>query len=97
MYGYHPEFTWDVEDDIPKGEAPAARQRATAINAEREKLKERLQHAVEFQAKWYNKLHTSKHYRIGDKVLLSSKNIRLSRPNKKLDFHFLGPFRISRP
>ena len=25
MYGFHPEFTWDVEDDVPGGEAPAAR------------------------------------------------------------------------
>ena len=24
MYGYHPEFTWDVEGDVPEGEAPAA-------------------------------------------------------------------------
>jgi hypothetical protein len=28
-------------------------------------------------------------------VLLSAKNIRLSRPNKKLDYRFLGPFRIT--
>ena len=33
MYGYHPKFTWDVEDDIPEGKAPAAHQRAAAINA----------------------------------------------------------------
>jgi len=95
MYGYHPDFTWDVEDDIPEGEAPAARRRAAAINAEREKLKERLQHAVDYQAKWYNKSHTPRHFRVGDKVLLSSKNIRLSRPSKKLDFRFLGPFEIT--
>ena len=24
MYGYHPEFTWDVEGDVPEGKAPAA-------------------------------------------------------------------------
>ena len=44
--------------------------------------------------KWYNQSYTPKHYRVGDRVLLSSKNIRLSRPSKKLDFRFLGPFRI---
>src|SRR5579862_7939740 len=95
MYGYHSEFTWDVADDIPEGEAPAARRRAAAINAEREKLKERLRQAVEYQAKWYNKSHTPKHYQVGDRVLLSSKNLRLSRPSKKLDFRFLGPFQIT--
>ena len=50
---------------------------------------------AEYQAKWYNKSHTPRHYRVGDKVLLSSKNIRLSRPSKKLDFRFLGPFLIT--
>ena len=24
MYGYHPEFTWDIKDDAPGGGAPAA-------------------------------------------------------------------------
>ena len=95
LHGFHPEFTWDVEDDIPEGEAPAARQRATAIQAEREKLKERLQQAAEYQSKWYGKSHTPRHYRVGDKVLLSSKNLRLARPSRKLDHHFVGPFRIT--
>ena len=42
MYGYHPEFTWDVKDDIPKRKVPAAHQRAAAINTEQQKLVERL-------------------------------------------------------
>ena len=95
MYSYHPEFTWDVEDDIPEGEAPAAHQRAAAINAEQQKLVERLRDAVEYQARYYNRSHTPKHYRVDDKVLLSSKNIRLSRSSKKLDYRFLGPFEIT--
>jgi hypothetical protein len=32
MYGYNPQFTWDVIDDIPRGEAPVAHKRAVAIN-----------------------------------------------------------------
>ena len=51
MYGYYPEFTWDVEGNIPEGEAPVAQQRATAISVEREKLKERLRYAAKYQAK----------------------------------------------
>ena len=34
MYGYHPEFTWDVEGDIPEGEALAIHHRVTEIKAE---------------------------------------------------------------
>jgi hypothetical protein len=45
--------------------------------------------------KWYNKTHTPKHYQVGNKVLLSSKNLRLSRPSKNLDFRFLGLFEIT--
>ena len=34
MYGYYPEFTWDVEDDILEGEALATHRRAAKIRAE---------------------------------------------------------------
>ena len=50
--------------------------------------------ASKYQAKYYNQRHAPQRYRVGDEVLLSSKNIRLSRPSKKLDNRFLGPFRI---
>ena len=34
IYSYHSEFIWDVKDNIPEGEAPAAYQHVAAINAE---------------------------------------------------------------
>src|SRR3989440_2475418 len=94
LYGYNPDFTWDVEDAIPEGEAPVAHERTAAIKAEGEQLAERLREASEYQAKYYNQRHAPQRYRVGDEVLLSLKNIRLSRPSKKLDNRFLGPFRI---
>src|SRR5437764_11577361 len=94
LYGYNPDFTWDVEDAIPEREAPAAHERAATIKAKREQLAERLREASEYQAKYSNQRHAPQRYRVGDEVLLSSKNIRLSRPSKKLDNRFLGPFRI---
>ena len=33
-------------------------------------------------------------YSIGDKVWLSSENIRTTRPTKKLDYKWLGPYTI---
>ena len=36
----------------------------------------------------------AKTYNVGDMVLLSTKNIKLARPSKKLDHHFAGPFRV---
>src|SRR3989440_8019729 len=64
------------------------------IKAKRERLAERLQEASEYQMKYYNQGHAPRQYRVGDEVLLSSKNIRLSCSSKKLDNRFLGPFRI---
>ena len=33
MYGYNPEFIWDVEVDVPGREAPTARDRAVRIQS----------------------------------------------------------------
>ena len=92
LYGLNPELAWDVEGDTPKGEAPAARERAKQMIAIREPLQERLRTAAEIQAKYYNKSHMAKTYNVGDMVLLSTKNIRLAHPSKKLNHHFAGPF-----
>ena len=35
-------------------------------------------------------------YNVGDKVWLSSENIRTTRPTKKLDYKWLGPYVIER-
>src|SRR5438552_6424324 len=60
----------------------------------REPLQECLQRAAEAQVKYYNKSHMAKTYNVGDMVLLSTKNIKLARPSKKLDHRFAGPFRV---
>ena len=36
----------------------------------------------------------AKTYNVGDIVLLSTKNIKLACPSKKLDYRFAGPFRV---
>ena len=40
LYGYNPDFTWDVEDAILEGEAPVAHEHTATIKAEREQLAE---------------------------------------------------------
>src|SRR5437667_418806 len=94
MYAYNPSFTWDVDTEVPEGGAPAAHERATTIKAVRDELAQCLWAAGEYQTKYYNQRHKPRHFNVGDEVLLSSKNIRLARPSKKLDNHFLGPFKI---
>ncbi len=46
--------------------------------------------------KYYNAKHELKSYRVGDKVWLSGRNIRTTRPAKKLDYKYHGPFVISK-
>ena len=58
----------------------------------RELLQKYLQTAAEIQVKYYNKSHIVKTYNIRNIVLLSTKNIKLAHPSKKLDYYFVGPF-----
>jgi hypothetical protein len=53
-----------------------------------------LEEACNTQAKYYNKTHIPKSYNVRNKVLLSSKNIKLVCPSKKLNHRFLRPFRV---
>lgn len=51
--------------------------------------------AIEKHAENYNrKVIEGKQYKVGDKVWLSSRNIKSQRPTGKLDYRKLGPFKI---
>ena len=56
--------------------------------------REHLAKAQELQRKYYNRTTTPKHFDVGDKVLLSAKNIHTRRPHRKLDSKWFGPFEI---
>ena len=60
-------------------------------------VEKRLASAVEAQAKYYNRKHKLQRYNVGDYVYLNSKNIDSTRPTKKLDWKFYGPYRIVKP
>jgi len=78
----------------PSREVPAAAARVTRLLSDRKEVTQYILHAQELQAKYYNEKHTPKYYAVGEQVLLSSKNIRTQRPNKKLSPKYLGPFSI---
>jgi hypothetical protein len=60
----------------------------------REQVKLHLEQAIAVQAIYYNKQHHPKEYTVGDQVLLSMKNLRSFRSNKKLDFLYEGSFEV---
>ena len=82
---------------MKEGEAPAAKDRATEIQAVRNELVCRLQDAVAKQANYYNKSHKLVTFSVGQQVLLDTRNIRTRQAKKKLNDRFPGPFTVLEP
>ena len=57
-------------------------------------LEKQLGKAVVSQAKYYNSKYLPREYNGGYHVYLSSKNIDSTRPTKKLDWKYYGPYPI---
>ena len=55
---------------------------------------QRLQQASVKQIKYYNVNHKSKKYVVGDLILLSTKNLKQKRSNKKLSHKFVELFKM---
>lgn len=61
-----------------------------------EAAKAALEYAQRSNAKWYNTKRSDRHFHEGELVLLRAKNITTSRPSKKFDARYLGPFTITK-
>ena len=94
MYGYNPEIHWEAGDGSLEGEVPAAKERVEQLQNYRKKIEEHWRRAVDAQAKYYNASHTPKEYKVGELVMLSTRNLKQRRPSKKLSHQFVSPFRI---
>jgi hypothetical protein len=57
--------------------------------------KETLEYAQESNARWYNTKRSEQHFAEGDQVLLRAKNLLSTRPSKKFDARYLGPFVVT--
>ena len=91
---YNANLHTDVEADVPEGEAPTARERVKQLNEYRILLNSHLDKAFESQKTQYDKHHTPRMFKIGDKVMLRAKNIRNLRPAQKISDRQHGPFTI---
>ena len=94
MCGYNPEIHWEAEDGSLGGEVPSAKERVEQLQNYRKQIEEHWRGAVEAQAKYYNRDHKPQAYKVGQLVMLSTKNLKQKRPSKKMSHRFVGPFRI---
>ena len=97
MYGYNPELRYNVGDNIAQERVPAAKERVKQVHSVRDTLARRWQSIADSTSKYYNKKHLAKDFNEGDLVMLSTKNLKLKKPSKKLSDKFIGPFRILEP
>jgi transposase InsO family protein len=93
-YGFHPRLTCEPTE---KAQVPNAGERISELVDARKRLEANWVQATEYQQTYYNKHHRPQAFNIGDKVLLSTKYLRLRNPSRKLTPRFIGPFTIEEP
>lgn len=89
-YGYHPNIPASLGSSITN---PAAAQMAESLASRLARAKRCLQAAQDRMRAQYDKHHKPQIFQIGDRVLLSTQNIRPSVPAKILP-RFIGPFEV---
>lgn len=101
--GYHPRMSFDPQPVVPRVSGPAKKSRqraddiATKMIAVWEHLRENTALAQLRMEEFANRKRSySPNYQVGNKVYLSTKNIKTVRPSKKLDDKAIGPFTIIR-
>ncbi|KAM4064033.1 reverse transcriptase (RNA-dependent DNA polymerase) [Hirsutella rhossiliensis] len=102
--GYHPRMSFGPPRPIPRAAPKDLAERGSEGNSFAIKMQEitdllrtNLASAQASQEQFANANRTpAPAYRVGDMVLLSTRNIRSARPIPKLDHKFIGPFRVER-
>jgi len=89
-YGFHPRTSWPVEIEAMN---PAGRNYAHWMVTAHVFCKKTLERTLERMSRHYDKRSKgAPKMKVGDLVMLSSKNLRTRPPSKKLDHKIQGPF-----
>ena len=81
---------------LEKFSSQAGHDLAANLKVTLQDLKETLTHAQNLQAKYYDEHHKPVTFKVGDQVMLSTRNLSSNRPSKKLGPKKAGPFRIDK-
>ena len=71
-----------------------AAERIKQLHKLRDKLTQRWERVIAAQVKYYNKKHLSKNFKVENLIMLSIKNLKQKRLNKKLFHKFIESFRV---
>lgn len=93
LYGYDPEVNVNVDH---RSFIPDLHNRWKMIESIRQKVSAELQKTQERTREWYNRSRKALELNAGDKVVLSTKNLRTTA-KKKLWKRFVGPFEVIEP
>ena len=93
-YGYEPVTPIQLlrGDEIASTESVDAFTKRTT--SDWKLARENLDRSVRLQQKYYDKRHRDAKYKVGNLVLLSTRNLRMKDTPSKLQKRFVGPFRV---
>ena len=93
-YGYEPvtpiQLLWG--DELATTESVASFVQRVA--SDWKLARQNLDRSVRLQQKYYDKKHRGVGYKVGDLVLLSTRNLKMKGTPSKLQKRFVGPFRV---
>ena len=79
---------------LNEGEAPPGRRIAAKVIELQKNCKENILQANKYQEEYQNKRRLPIPFKVGDQVLVSTRNMKSTRLKKKLDWKYAGPGRI---
>ena len=94
VYRFTPTMRRNLAGEPPARESHAAIRKSEALKEADSEATNLWREAQKAWSKHYNSKHKAKTYKIGEKILLSTKNLRLRRASKKLADKFVGPFEV---
>ena len=93
-YGYHPVLPVELLKGDENVQVEAVENFVERVQKEWKLARNNLLQSVQKQQMYYNRQHRDIEYRIGDLVLLSTKNLKFRNVPAKLQRRFVGPFEV---